>query len=297
MTGQTQKTDQQSQSTSAPWAPAQPMLQNILGQISQGNLGPTSGQTGAVQNLVNTASGLPNFGPQAGGAVNNLFNVSTTPQQNTLTAALNAASPTFAGMLSPDFVNPYNNPALKGAMDTMANDIQNTVAGQYAAAGRPVGTNADEGQAVARGIAQGEAPTLASEYNTLQGLQANAATALPAMTGQVEGQLTNLQQVPLQSGLQAMQAAGMIPGLTMQPGQTMLSTQNMMAGLPTMNVPAIEGMTIPIAGLGGQNQGTTTGTTTMSQSPLATAIGAGTAGLGMLGAFYNPYGLSGMAAV
>lgn len=283
MSGATTTQQNQNQSSfTSPWAPAQPLLTSILGQLGQGALGATSGQTAATQQLAQEAGGLPNFAPQAAGAVDNLFNTSTAPQQGILAGAYGQTAGALSPMLSANYTNPYTNPALKSAMDTMNQDITNQVNGQFAAAGRPAATNADSAQALARGLSQGEGGLLANEFNTLSGNQLQAANQLQGAAGATASGLTGQQQIPLENALQGLGAAGQIPGLAMQPGMANLQAQGMLAGLPLANLQQLEGLGLPIAGLGAQSIGSSTGTTTQQSPWYTTALGGLLAGAALI---------------
>ena len=283
MSGQTSTQNTQAQnSVTSPWAPATPMLRDILKQVGAGNLSPTAGQTGATQGLIDATTGLPNFGQQGAGAVNNLFGENTGNQQNMLKGAYGQEAGMLSPMLSADYTNPYTNPALKQAMSTMNSDITNQVMGEAAAAGRPVGTNASMTQALARGLSQGEGGLLANEFNTLTGNQLQAGAQLGGAAGNAASGLTAQQQAALNAQMQGIGAAGSIPGLFTQPALGMLSAQNMQAQLPWANLGAAEGLVNPIAGLGGQSSGTSTGTTTQKQPWEQTAIGGAMLGASML---------------
>lgn len=276
----TQQTQQQ-QSTTNPWGPTAPLLRNIVKDIGSGNLTPTAGQTSATQGLVDATTGLPNFGQAGASTVGNLFGANTDPQQAMLKGAYGQEAGMLSPMLSAGYTNPYTNPALKSAMDTMNSDITNQVMGQAAAAGRPVGTNASMTQALARGLSQGEGGLLANEFNTLTGNQLQAAQQLGGAAGSAAGGLTAQQQAALNAQTQGISAAGSIPGLFTQPALGMLSAQNMQAQLPWANLGAAEGLVNPIAALGGQSTGSSTGTTSQQQPWQNTAIGAGLLGASM----------------
>lgn len=283
MGGQTSTQQTQAQnSVTSPWAPAMPDLKKILGQVGAGNFSPTAGQTGATQGLVDATTGLPNFGTAGAGAVNNLFGSNTGNQQGILSGAYGQEQGALSPMLSAGYTNPYTNPALKSAMDTMNSDITNQIEGQAAAAGRPVGTNASMTQALARGLSQGEGGLLANEFNTLTGNQLQAAGALGGAAGNTASGLTAAQQAALNNQMQGIGAAGSIPGLFTQGALGMLGAQNLQAQLPWANLGAAEGLVNPIAALGGQSTGTSTGTTTQQQPWQNTAIGAGMLGASML---------------
>lgn len=276
--GQTTQQTQAQNSQTAPWAPAQPMLNSILGQIGNAPIGATSGQTAATNQLATAAGSVPSFAAPATNAVSGMFNTSTTPQQNTLTDAYGKVSGALSPMLDPGYTNPYTNPALRSAMGTMNSDISNQIGGEFAAAGRPVGTNADSAQALARGLSQGEGGLLANEFNTLTSQQQGAAGQLTGAAGSTAGGVTAQQQVPLQNELTGISAAGAIPGLVTQPGQSAVAGANLQAGLPTTNLSQLLSLTAPIAGLGGQSTGSGTQTTTQQSPWWTTALGAGMMG-------------------
>jgi hypothetical protein len=271
----TGKQEQSQQSQTQPWLPAIPMLNNILGQVGNANLSPTAGQTGAVNTITGEAGGIPSFAPQATNAVGNLFGSSTTPQQNMLTDAYRRSSGALSPMLDAGYTDPYTNPALRQAMGTMNSDITNQINSQFAAAGRPAGTNADSAQALARGLSQGEGGLLANEFNTLTSNQMGAAGQLNSMAGNTAGGLTAQQQVPLANAVTGMGAAAAIPGLATSPGQTQLMAANLQAGLPISNLGEIEKLTLPIAGMGASSTGTGTSTTEQKSPWWTTALGAG----------------------
>jgi hypothetical protein len=257
------------------------MLQNFLNQIGTAPMGATAGQTGAVNQIAGEASGVPSFAAQGENTVNNLFGSNTNPQQAILANAYGQTAGALSPMLDPGYTNPMTNPNLGAAMNTLNSDITNQIGGEFAAAGRPVGTNADSAQAIARGVSQGESGLLANEFNTLTGNQLNAANQLTGAAGATAGGLTAQQQAALENQLQGIGASGAIPGMLMQPGMTQLGAAGLQAGLPTMNMQQLEALGIPIAGLGAQSQGT--GTTTQQQSPVSNIMGGLFGGLGLLG--------------
>lgn len=273
--GPSQQTQTSQNSSTSPWAPAQPLLQNILSQLGNAPTGATPDQLKAIQQIQQGAGNVPGFGTQGANTVNSAFNLNTDPQQAALATGIGALSP----MLSKNWMDPSTNPFLGPAMQTLNQDITNQVGGQFAAAGRPIGTNAAGGQALARGLAQGEGGLLANEFNTLAGQTQGAAGMLPGMTGAMTGQ----QMAPIQSGAQGMNLAGMLSSLFTQPGIANLSAAGLGAASPTINLQNLEQLGIPIAGLGAQSQGTGTQNTQQSSSGLSNLIGGASSIMGMLG--------------
>src|SRR5437899_7643836 len=188
MSGGQQQTTQQSSQTN-PWAPTIPMLQSILGQLGQGNLGPTGAQKSAIDQIMSQAGQTPSFAGQGIDAVNKLFGTNTNEQQDMLRNAYNQSSAALQPMLSSNWMDPSTNPYFGKAMSTLNSDITNQIAGQDAAAGRPLTTNAQGTQALARGLGQGEAGLLANEINTLAGQPQAAARLLPQVADGTGGAL------------------------------------------------------------------------------------------------------------
>lgn len=265
----TQNQSQQSQSN--PWAPAQGNLQGLLQKL--GGIDPTAtgAQTGAINQIEQNASTAPNFSPQAGGFLSNLFN-NAGPG-----GAVGKAGDTLTSQLTPYASGSMvgNNKALQGQLDVAGNDVTNQIEGQFAAAGRPVGTNADSAQAIARGVTQAQAPIIAGQYN--QDVQNQFGAANSLYGAGVTGATT-------EAGLggAALGGAQQLPGITNQNQNTVLAAEAARQGIPLGLLQQLTAMTGGIAGLGGQNSGTGYAQTQQQQNPLSTLLGAGIAGASLL---------------
>jgi hypothetical protein len=192
-----QQQSQTQQSQTQPWDKAIPQLTNILGQIGQQPLGPTSGQQGAASNLVSGANAIPQMGPSVTSAISNYLN--------------------------PNFLNPNSNPFLGPAIQGLNQQIGSGIAGQFAGAGRDPSGNAQASEAIARGESQADMPLLLNQFNTNAGLQQGAIGQLPSIaqsyltpgTAQL-GAATQQAQLPLANTLAAEQATIPIAGLGSQ---------------------------------------------------------------------------------
>ena len=282
MGNNSQTTQSSQQSSFQPWSMAIPGLQNLYNQMYglSSNTAPTAQQNQATGNLWSSANNVPTFGPQATGAVNNLFNTSTAPQQGMWNSAFNQAAGVWTPMLSSSYTNPLTAPGLSQALATTNQDITNAVKGQFAAAGRDPSGNAAESQALARGLAQGEAPIITNEFNALTGAQTGAAGALLGGAGNTATGTAGLAQIPLGNTIQGINAAGSVPGLWTAPAQAQLGAANQGYLMPWQNLQMPLTELGGLAGLGGQSEGTGTSTTTQPVNPFTTALGAG---LGLAG--------------
>jgi hypothetical protein len=260
--GGTSTQQQQQQSTTNPWAPAQPVLQGILGQL-QGNLnntGLTGAETGAINTLEQNAGTANQYAPAiqgyakdllgGGGALNQQGNINQNYQDYQKATQPLASNTNY---------NPYDTPGFKDALSTTISDITNSTNGQFAAAGRDFsGANS---QALGRGIMQGVAPTIAQQYNQNIQNQQGAAGNLYNAGNMNAGLLSGLQQQYLQNQGQGVGAAGAANDANNAGANATLAAEAARRGIPVQALGLLAQIGIPIAGLGGQSTGTSSGTT------------------------------------
>jgi hypothetical protein len=260
------KTTQTQNSTTNPWAPAQPALQGILGQL-QGNLNNT-GLTGTENNALattqaNAANFTDRFAPTitnnsaellaGGGALNQQGNIN----QNYLDYR-NATQP----LASNTNYDPYSTPGLKDALATLTGDITQGVNGQFAAAGRDFsGANS---QALGRGLTQGLAPVLVGQYNANRDAQQGAAGNLYSAGNTNAGLLAGLQQQSLANKQAGVQSASQALDAQNAGANANLQAEAQRRGIPVQALGLLAQIGVPIAGLGGQSTGTSSGTNQMS---------------------------------
>lgn len=270
--GGTSEVKQSQSSTTAPWQPAQPMLNGILSQLS-GQL-PNTGATGAQGNAIDQINAnnaqFSSFAPSVTGVTNELL---AGGGANNQAGNIDANYQRFVGQTNPLASNtnfdPYSTPGFRDAVDTMRNDITNQVNGSFAAAGRDFsGANFN---ALGRGISSGIAPTIANQFNQNVQNQQSAAGNLFNAGNTNAGLLSGLQQQSLAnksagvgsigSGLEASNAAA----------SSTLAAEAQRLGIPMQNLGLLANIGIPIAGLGGQSSGTST--TTQKMSPMQQMMG------------------------
>lgn len=289
MGGSSKQTTTQSQSSQTnPWQPTMGALNNIIGQINgqMGNVAPTGNEMQAFDALRANATGTPSYAPQVGALANDLF-TGGPDRSGYVTDAYNQYRAAAQPYLSQDYLNPYNNPAFSTYMSTVSNDIQNRINAQFAGAGRDM-SGMNQG-AVARGIVEGTAPVFANQYNQNVATQTGLMNNMFNAGTQTGANLSALDQTALGNRMQgANTALGMLPMAQDMNANRMLAAEGMARNLPLSNIANIENLLLPIAGLGGQSEGTSTGTTTMRQNPIQTAVGAGIGALGLFGGMLNP---------
>lgn len=284
-TQQQQQTQTQAQNQQQnPWAPTVPLLGNIIKQLGAQNTSVTQGQSGALADLTGAASDIQSFLPQATGVANDLVGATPT-YSGMLSDAYSGLQKSSAPFLSESYLDPYSNPYLSGALQTVRGDVTKSINDQFAAAGRdlsPANTTA-----LARGITQAEAPILMGQYNTNVGTQLGAAGNLfNAGAGTAAG-LTGLDQTAIGNRLQGLNIGGMLSDYALAPGQAKLNVANTAYAQPFQNIGMLNQQLMPIAALGGQQTGNsttnTTGSTTAVSDPMSNIVGGVTGGLGLLG--------------
>lgn len=267
-------------SSTNPWAESKGLLTNLINKYSGLSTDVTGDQASAVSNLKAAASGVPNYGTDASGAISKLFGSDTSNQVGMLADALKSYKTNIGGTASGSELDPYSTPGFSDAIKTMSDDITNSVKSQYAASGRdPSGAGSFAGS-LARGLSKGIAPTIQSQYNANKQNQMTAADRLFSGEGGTAGQITQQQQIPLSN---AVQAVGMIPSVTSAyttPAATQLAAANTEQKLPYENLSTALTPALSLAGAGSDTTGTTTsgskGTTSGSTSGTSTSSGTST---------------------
>jgi hypothetical protein len=284
MGGTTQTQDKNTFQQTQPWAPVQPVLTGILGQLGNVNPSLTGAENAALGGLSANSGFLDQFTPQATGLAQTLLGGGTDR-----TGLVNDAYTRYANALQPfaggDYVNPASNPGLQSYLATIQNDVANQVNGTFAGAGRDLsGINQ---QALARGIAQGEAPVLNDAYNTARNQQLGAINSLYNAGNTTGGLLSQFDQTRLaneQAGLNVAKAA---QGFANDPFNQQLAIEAQRRGIPLSVMQQIAGIATPIAGLGHTSTGTSTQTTSTPFNPLSLAplaLAPFTGGTSLLGA-------------
>jgi endosialidase-like protein len=271
-------TSQTQQTQSAPWQAAQPDLTSILGQLSPlvQNSGLTPTESGAINQLSqNAAQGNPFTGQITGLASNLLNGGNATAQAPSLQSGLS----TLQSQLTP-FANGSqvgNDPALQAQLAQIASDTTNQVNGQFAAAGREF-SGANQ-QALSRGIAQGEAPVIASQYNQDVANQLGAANSLYNAQNTTSGSLSGLNQQALANQLQGVTSSQDALNAQNYAPQQQLALAQLAQSIPAQNLQLLAQIGVPIAQLGTQSSGSSQGTQDMSG---AQQFGTIASGLGSL---------------
>jgi hypothetical protein len=262
MGGQSSSTQTQ-QSQTAPWEAAQPILKDILGQLGTGlnDTALTGAETGALNTLQsNAAQGNPFAGQISGYAQSLLNGGGANAQASNVQGNLNTLQSQLTPYADGSLIG--NNPALAAQLAQIQSDVGNSVNGQFAAAGRDF-SGANQ-QAYGRGVAAGEAPVIAAQYNQDVANQFNAANALYNAGNTTAGTLSGLQQNFLANQGQGVTAAQSALAAQNFGANATLAEEAQRRGIPVQALGLLSQIGVPIAGLGSQTNGTTTATQQLS---------------------------------
>ena len=237
-----------------PWGAAAGNLTDILAglkaQYGNVNLNPT--EMAAFGQLSQNAQNTPNWAPQVQNVASGLLGGDPT---GLLGSALNAYK-TALNPIATGSLDPRTNPGTADLLASVRNDVQNSVNGQFAGAGRDLsGLNQ---QYLARGITGAEAPILLNQYNANVANRMGAAGNLFGAAGTTAGAMGGNQQ-------NAFNVIPMVEQLRNAGPSAQLAIESAKRNAPVGALGQLAGITAPIAGLGqttaqtGQQVGTTAG--------------------------------------
>ncbi len=235
--GSSQPATTTTQSQSSPWSPATPLLQNLLNTYGGINTSVSPDQQAALASLKSGAGATPNFGDTGTGAVNSIFsNASTTPELGMVNSAYSTLQNNLNPTASGANLNPYSTPGFSDAINTATQDISNSVKGQFAGSGRDPSGAGSFAQSLGRGLTQGIAPIVQSQYNQNYQNFANANNSLYGAGANTATTGAGLNTSANNNYLSALSGAGMIPGLYTAPGTAQLGAANVAQNLPFANL-------------------------------------------------------------
>lgn len=273
--GGTSNSTQQQTSQASPYAPATGALNGILGSLgglagSAGSLTPA--QSSAINTLTaNGAAGDPNAAASTAGVAGLLSGGGANNNNGAISNNLS----TYQGLLTP-FANGSQvgaNSALTPELNAINTGVTNQVNSQFAAAGRD-GSPANS-MALGMGIAQGDAPVIASQYNTDVGNQLNAASQLYGAGNSTYG-LLNSNQAQNNANVSAgIAAAPTAYNETNAGANNVLNAQSMINGIPMSQLTTLLGSISPVAQAFGTQTGAGSGTNTMSGAQQFGTIASG----------------------
>jgi hypothetical protein len=262
--GGTSSSSQTQSSSLAPYSAASTGMNGILGSLSAmapsaGSLNPT--QSGAINQVIANSNGQPNYSSPINSGTMGLLNGGGANNNN---PAITNNLTNYQGLLgsTASGSNMGQNSALQPQLNQIATDVTNQTNGAWAAAGRD--GSPGNTQALARGIAAGQAPVIANQYNVDNTNRLNAAGSLYGAGNTTYGMLNQNQAAAnqnFQNGVGSVSA-----GLN---AQNAAPTAAINAAAQQFNIPVSQLQTLlgsisPIAAQFGTQSGQSNGSQTMS---------------------------------
>ena len=284
MGGKSDTVQESKRTTTEPWAPTQPLLAGILGNLGAALDGaaPTPTQAAALAGLeTNARAGNP-WAPAIGELAHDLLRGG--PDRSALVADAHAAyRNSLASTARGDYLDPGANPFFTGVTGAVADDIGSRLAAMYAGAGRdPAGAGSLPSE-VARGVSAGLAPVLADEWNRERSRQLEAQAALYGAGNTTAGLLSQLDQTALANRQAGVGVAGAAIEAADGPLNRLLAIEAQRRAIPLDAMARIAGIGVPIAGLGGSSSVNATTTKETREDPARLALGGILGGLGLVG--------------
>lgn len=278
MGGESKQSQTQS-STTNPWEPAQGALKGILGQLNGliPNSGLSSTANGAIDQLQQSANQGNPFAGQINDFTSNLLNGGgANAQSGALQGGLDQYKQQMAKYADPNYSS-LNDPKLQAALAQIQSDVGSSVNSQFAAAGRDM-SGANQ-MAYGRGVSAAQAPLILNQFNQDRALQQGAAGSLYGAQNTTSGLLSGLNQQGLTNRQQGMANSNDALAAKNYGATQTLNLEQLKQSLPAQQLGLLAQIGIPIAGLGGQSSGTSTGTKQDSGMQQFAQFGQGVGGL------------------
>lgn len=174
-----------------------------------------------------------------------------------------------------------SDPRIQAMLASVGNDVQNRISGIFAGSGRNVSGNASGQGAIAKGVSDAQLPILFNEFARQQGRTDAAARDLStagntaATTGQgLDSSALAGRSAGVDTSTKALQAGDYAEN-------SILNLDQQLKGIPTQDLASYASLLLPVAGLGGQQQGTSTTNSTQNSSGLNLGLGD----IGKIGSF------------
>ena len=246
-----------------PWEPTIPALEDLVSQIGDysGNVGATSGQQGAFDQLLTNAQEGNPFSDQIYNLSSDLFS-GVPSRAGTVEDAYQNITDQLGGIAAGDKLDVNENPYIQEMLQNNMDAIQQRVNAQFAGAGRDLSGKNQE--SLARGISEGTIPALFDQYNLERANQASAANTLFGAGTTTASTAQDLDTSALLNRLQGVGAADAYTAARDYGPNTVLALEQQLKQLPLEDLGRIEALLGPIAQLGQQQsaQSTSKGSST-----------------------------------
>lgn len=255
--------EQTSQQSQNPWAPAIPGLTNLINRVSGqvNNAGLSPAQSGALDTLQNNANQGNPWANQIGDLAGGLLGGGVDR-----TGVANDAYAQYQRRLDPyadgSNLDPMSAPGMRGVLDTIRGDVGDSVNSMFAGAGRDL--SGKHVQALSRGITQGEAVPLFNQYNQNVQNQLGSAGSLYGAGNSTTGLLSNLDQTKIGNQVAGVGMTGEALNAKNYGANSTLELEAQRWGIPVQQYAQLAGILGPLSQLGGTSSGTQSGSQQMS---------------------------------
>jgi hypothetical protein len=281
MSGNKENVQESKQTKTEPWAPAQPLLQGILGKLGSIDPSLTATESKAFDALYGSAMAGNPYAPAIGGLANDLLagGIDRTPMVNAAWQQYQQAlEPTARG----DYLDPNKNPFFAKTTSAISDDVIKNITGMYAAAGRDGSGAGSIPMAIAEAVAKGVAPTFMGAWDRERGNALNAAGSLYNAANTTGGLLSQFDQTAFGNRRSGIDAATAATQAALDPYNRMLAIEAQRRGIPLAALQQIAGTAAPIAGLGSTSVSNATTTKETQEDPARLAIGGILGGIGLV---------------
>ncbi|KRR21912.1 hypothetical protein [Bradyrhizobium retamae] len=262
--GGTSKSSQTQTQQLAPYDPAKEGLQGILSGIT--SMVPQAGLSGKASGALDTiesnaANASSTFSPAITSGTLGLLNGGGATAND---SAIKQNFADYKGLLSSTAsgANVGNNEALKAQLDQIRTDVTDQTNGMWAAAGRDFSPG--NFQALARGVAAGQAPVIAAQYNADADRALGAASAIYGAGNTTYGLLNGTNAAANENFTNGVGTAGKAIDASNYGANAALQAEAQRFGIPASQYATLLGSLAPVAAQFGQNTGHSEGEQTMS---------------------------------
>lgn len=260
--------------TTQPWAPAIGPLNNVLGKVDRltGTTGVTADQSSAFDTIKGNAGALNQQGQNYAGLLSNLYGGGG---YGSTAGLLNQNWGNISGALSPytsaDYADPTKNPIYQRMADLAGNQAQNSVNSMFAAAGRSM-SGAHAG-ALGKGITDAMTGVYANGQGQLANQQLQGLGLLNTAGQGTSSALEGIQGMKNTAGTAAAGLTSGLPGILNAGSTNTINADLAKWSMPVQQLGMLSNLLVPIAGLGGTSNSTTTTKSDPTSNILGGALG------------------------
>lgn len=249
------KSTTNSNSQTDPWEQTIPYLEDFLGEMgAAGGRGLSPDQMAAFGALKgNAAEGNPWTGKIAGLA-DRAFDAAD--YSGGVTKGLETLEGTLGDIARGKYLDPMANPQMRAMLDQVGGDVMNRINAMFAGAGRDL-SGANQ-MAVGKGVTAAQLPLLLDQYNRERVAQSDAARTIAGAQTDSSGRLAGLDAQRLDQQSKGIGLGKAALDARDEAANKIINIDQQIKQLPLQDLGLLASILFPAAGLGAQEQGTST---------------------------------------